>query len=82
MERLLERDTVLAELDRCRRTATRSGRVVLLRGEAGVGKTTVIARFLAGLGPRHADGAGMVRCAERRRGRWARSSICGPNLPA
>src|SRR5947209_18237735 len=52
MDRLLERDTVLAELDRCRRRAERSGRVVLLRGEAGVGKTTVIARFLAGLGPR------------------------------
>jgi DNA-binding CsgD family transcriptional regulator len=53
VDRLLERDTVLAELDRCRRAATRGcGRVVLLRGEAGVGKTTVIARFIAGLGQR------------------------------
>jgi DNA-binding CsgD family transcriptional regulator len=50
VDRLLERDAMLAELDRCRRTAARSGRIVLLRGEAGVGKTTVIARFLAGLG--------------------------------
>ena len=42
---------MLAELDRCRRQATRGcGRMVLLRGEAGVGKTTVIARFIAGLG--------------------------------
>jgi DNA-binding CsgD family transcriptional regulator len=51
VDRLLERDTVLAELDRCRRAATRGrGGIVLLRGEAGVGKTTVIARFIAGLG--------------------------------
>ncbi len=53
MDRLFERETALAELDRCRRSSARgSGRVVLLRGEAGVGKTTVISRFLAGLGPR------------------------------
>ena len=52
-DRLLERDAVLAELDRERRAAARNGgRVVLLRGEAGVGKTTVIARFVAGLGSR------------------------------
>jgi DNA-binding CsgD family transcriptional regulator len=51
VDRLLERENVLAELDRCRRAAARGGgRVVLLRGEAGVGKTTVIARFVAGLG--------------------------------
>jgi DNA-binding CsgD family transcriptional regulator len=51
-DRLLERDTVFAELHRCRRAAARGcGRVVLLRGEAGVGKTTVIAKFVAGLGP-------------------------------
>ncbi|MGB9252695.1 MAG: AAA family ATPase, partial [Mycobacterium sp.] len=53
MDRLLERDEVLAELGRCRRVAARgSGRMVWLRGEAGVGKTAVIAWFLAGLGPR------------------------------
>jgi DNA-binding CsgD family transcriptional regulator len=58
VDRLLERDEVLAELGRCRRVAARgSGRMVLLRGEAGVGKTAVIARFLAGLGP----GARVVR---------------------
>lgn len=50
MERLLERDAVLAELGRCQRSAARGqGRAVLVRGEAGVGKTMVIARFLAGL---------------------------------
>ena len=49
-DRLLERDTVLAEMDRCQRAAGRgSGRVVLLRGEAGVGKSTVIAQFVTGL---------------------------------
>jgi predicted ATPase len=49
-ERLLERDSALAELARCQRTAARgTGGVVLLRGEAGVGKTAVIARFVASL---------------------------------
>jgi DNA-binding CsgD family transcriptional regulator len=53
VDRLLERDAVLAELDRCRRVTARGcGRVVLLRGEAGVGKTAVITRFVAGLGQR------------------------------
>ena len=52
-DRLLERGTVLAELDQAQRAvARRGGRLVLLRGEAGVGKTTVIARFVAGLGQR------------------------------
>jgi DNA-binding CsgD family transcriptional regulator len=50
-ERLLERDTALAELKRHLHAAARgSGRVVLLRGEAGVGKSATIARFVAGLG--------------------------------
>jgi DNA-binding CsgD family transcriptional regulator len=50
VDRLLERDTVLAELNRCHRAAAHGcGRVVFLRGEAGVGKTTVIARFIGGL---------------------------------
>jgi DNA-binding CsgD family transcriptional regulator len=49
-DRLLERDTALAELDRYQRAAALGrGRMVLLRGEAGVGKTTVIARFVGGL---------------------------------
>lgn len=52
-DQLLERGTVLAELDQAQRAVARgAGRLVLLRGEAGVGKTTVIARFLDGLGPR------------------------------
>jgi DNA-binding CsgD family transcriptional regulator len=52
-ERLLERGTVLAELDQAQQSVARDGgRMVFLRGEAGVGKTTVIARFLAGLGQR------------------------------
>lgn len=52
-DRLLERDAVLTELERQQRvSAGGCGQVVLLRGEAGVGKTTVIARFIAGLGER------------------------------
>jgi DNA-binding CsgD family transcriptional regulator len=51
--RLLERDAALAEMERYRRAAARgAGRVVLLRGEAGVGKTALIAQFVAGLGER------------------------------
>lgn len=46
---LLERETALAELDRLRRDAARgTGRVVLLCGEAGVGKSTLIRRFVPG----------------------------------
>jgi DNA-binding NarL/FixJ family response regulator len=45
---LLERDTVLAQLNGLAAQAARgAGRVVLLRGEAGVGKTAVIKRFTA-----------------------------------
>jgi DNA-binding CsgD family transcriptional regulator len=48
---LLERQEVLAELAALARHAgSGAGRVVLLRGEAGVGKTTVTDRFIAGLG--------------------------------
>ncbi|MCW2626135.1 AAA family ATPase [Mycobacterium sp.] len=50
MEILLERESVLAQLNVLRRRAGRgAGRVVLLRGEAGVGKTAVIRRFVSGL---------------------------------
>jgi DNA-binding CsgD family transcriptional regulator len=50
VERLLEREAVLAELGALAGTARRgAGRLVLLRGEAGVGKTAVIGRFTAGL---------------------------------
>ena len=50
MERLLERQAVMAELGGLARGVRRgAGRVVLLRGEAGVGKTAVITRFSAGL---------------------------------
>jgi DNA-binding CsgD family transcriptional regulator len=49
-DRLVERDMVLSELDRLQRgTARGAGRVVLLRGEAGVGKTAAIAQFVNGL---------------------------------
>jgi len=48
---LLERESVLAELTWLVRQVSRgAGRMVLLRGEAGVGKTAVIRRFTAGLG--------------------------------
>ncbi|HEY1839815.1 MAG TPA: AAA family ATPase [Mycobacterium sp.] len=51
---LLERDTQLAQLGVLARRVTRGGpgHVVLLRGEAGVGKTTVLARFVGQLDPR------------------------------
>ena len=50
MKGLLERQAVLAELTGlARRVARGGGRLVLLRGEAGVGKTAVIAGFLGGL---------------------------------
>ncbi|ORV81504.1 LuxR family transcriptional regulator [Mycobacterium interjectum] len=50
MERLLEREAVLAKLAALTRAARRGrGQAVLLRGEAGVGKTAAIARFTAGL---------------------------------
>ena len=50
MDGLLEREAVLAELDGLARRAVRgAGRVVLLRGEAGVGKTAVLTRFTGGL---------------------------------
>ncbi|MCV7101511.1 ATP-binding protein, partial [Mycobacterium palustre] len=50
MEDLLEREAALAELARLARSAARgSGRMVLLRGEAGIGKTAVITRFTSGL---------------------------------
>jgi DNA-binding CsgD family transcriptional regulator len=50
MQRLLERDAALAELRAlAHRLRDRGGRVVLLRGEAGVGKTATIARWVTGL---------------------------------
>jgi DNA-binding CsgD family transcriptional regulator len=52
VESLLEREGVLAELGLLARGTRRgAGRVVLLHGEAGVGKTAVITRFTAGLDP-------------------------------
>ncbi|WP_081287220.1 ATP-binding protein [Mycobacterium asiaticum] len=50
MERLLERDAVLSQLSALTGATRRgAGRLVLVRGEAGVGKTAVITRFTAGL---------------------------------
>jgi DNA-binding CsgD family transcriptional regulator len=51
VERLLEREAVLAKLATLARAAqTGRGQAVLLRGEAGVGKTAVITRFTGSLG--------------------------------
>src|SRR5680860_399872 len=45
---ILEREAELAELARLvGETATAGGRVVLVRGEAGIGKSTLINRFLS-----------------------------------
>ena len=53
MEMLLERESVLGQLGVLGQRAGRgAGRVVLLRGEAGVGKSAVIRRFIAGLDER------------------------------
>lgn len=50
MERLLEREAVLAKLSALARAARKGkGQAVLLRGEAGVGKTAVISCFSSGL---------------------------------
>ena len=51
MDGLLERDAVLAQLGALARRVARGdpGEVVLLRGEAGVGKTAVLAQFAGGL---------------------------------
>jgi DNA-binding CsgD family transcriptional regulator len=52
VQRLLERDAELRRLaGSARRVGRGGGRVVLVRGEAGVGKTAVITRFVAGLDP-------------------------------
>jgi DNA-binding CsgD family transcriptional regulator len=56
VESLLEREAALAELGSLALAVRRSsGRMVLLRGEAGVGKTAVITRFTAEL-----DGAARI----------------------
>ena len=50
MEILLERESLLAQLGVLAQRAGRgAGQVVLLRGEAGVGKSAVIRRFIADL---------------------------------
>jgi len=50
---LLERDDVLSQLnDALRSAANGVGRLVLLSGEAGVGKTSVIQGFVSGLSGR------------------------------
>jgi DNA-binding CsgD family transcriptional regulator len=46
---LLERDAELAELTGWAREARRRGRVVLVAGEAGIGKTSLVDAFLAAL---------------------------------
>jgi ATP/maltotriose-dependent transcriptional regulator MalT len=52
---LLERGEALAALDSALSEATAShGRLVLVSGEAGIGKTTLVDRFTASVGPRAA----------------------------
>ena len=48
---MLERDAALAQLGVLARRVTRGGpgEVVLVRGEAGIGKTAVLNRFVDGL---------------------------------
>jgi AAA ATPase domain len=56
-QRLLERDAMLAELrGLTRRLPGGQGRMVLLRGEAGAGKTAVIARWLVPIEPARQEG--------------------------
>lgn len=46
---IVERDTLLDQLDRLLADAARGqGRLVLVRGEAGIGKTTLVRQFTAG----------------------------------
>jgi DNA-binding CsgD family transcriptional regulator len=53
VEILLERESTLAQLGLLgQRAGDGAGQIVLLRGEAGVGKTSVIRRFIAGLDER------------------------------
>ena len=54
MNPLLEREAPLAQLNALARRVARGGpgEVVLLRGEAGVGKTTLLAKFADQLNPR------------------------------
>ena len=50
---LLERDAAFAQLTAAREAAARGeGRVVIVVGEPGIGKTAVVTEFVAGLDPR------------------------------
>ena len=52
---LLERESALATLTECaRRAANGAGRLVLISGEAGIGKSALVERFLAGRTAVHA----------------------------
>ena len=54
---MLERDAVLADLrGLARRLHGGQGQMVLLRGEAGAGKTAVIARWLVPIEPARQEG--------------------------
>jgi hypothetical protein len=57
VQRLLERDAVLADLRGLARPLHGGqGQMVLLRGEAGAGKTAVIARWLVPIEPARQEG--------------------------
>ena len=74
---LLERDEALATLAEARATLRRAatGRVVLVTGEPGIGKTSLVARFLRGPRSRARGCCSAPATTSRSRGRSARSAI-------
>ena len=70
---LLERSAFLEALEESfDDVASGGGRLVLVSGEAGIGKSTLVRRFCETRGSAHAGAVGGVRRARRRRGRSAR----------
>jgi hypothetical protein len=73
---LVERDAHVAALEECLAdVAAGTGRVVLVAGEAGVGKTALVRAFCAGLDPRTRAPSGRSSTSRRRPAvRWPRPS--------